>query len=30
MVALRTGQPVFNTIMGVYNPILEMHRWIKH
>ena len=29
MVALRTGQPVFNTIMGIYNPILEMHRWIN-
>ncbi|MBN1918638.1 MAG: PAS domain S-box protein [Verrucomicrobia bacterium] len=28
MVALRTGQPVHNVMMGVYNPALNARRWI--
>ncbi len=28
MVALRSGQPVNNIVMGIYNPREERHRWI--
>ena len=28
MVALRTGKPVDNVVMGVFNPINNEHRWI--
>ncbi len=28
MVALRTGRPVANVVMGVYNPKAKAHRWI--
>ncbi len=28
MVALRTGKPVYNTIMGVFHPGENRHRWI--
>lgn len=29
MVALRTGQPVRNIVMGVFNPELNAYRWIN-
>ena len=29
MEALRTGKAIHNTIMGVYNPLLEAYRWIN-
>jgi len=29
MVALKTGQPVFGVIMGVYHPLEEQYHWIK-
>lgn len=29
MVTLKTGQPVYNVLMGVYNPIDESHKWIN-
>lgn len=29
MVALRTGQPVHDTVMGVYNPQRNTYRWIN-
>ncbi len=29
MVALRTGQPVHNVVMGVFNPVLEQDVWIN-
>lgn len=29
MMALRTGQPVRNVIMGVYNPNLAEYRWLR-
>ncbi|MCX8063065.1 MAG: PAS domain S-box protein, partial [Anaerolineales bacterium] len=29
MVALRSGQPVYGKIMGVYNPNLEQLRWLR-
>jgi len=29
MVALRTGQPKRDVVMGVFNPILGEHRWIS-
>ncbi len=29
MVALRTGKPVTNVVMGVFNPIGEEYRWIR-
>jgi PAS domain S-box-containing protein len=28
MVALRTGKQVLNVVMGVFNPLLEEHRWL--
>ncbi len=28
MYSLRTGKPVLNTIMGVFNPKEQVHRWI--
>lgn len=28
MVALRTGQPVDNFVMGIFNPRLNEHRWL--
>jgi PAS domain S-box-containing protein len=28
MIALSTGQPVWNVIMGVFHPAEEQHRWI--
>jgi PAS domain S-box-containing protein len=28
MVALRTGQPINNVIMGVFHPVEQRHRWI--
>ncbi|WP_129670716.1 PAS domain-containing sensor histidine kinase [Candidatus Chloroploca sp. Khr17] len=27
--ALRTGQPVYNTVMGVYNPLIDKTNWIR-
>lgn len=29
MVALRTGQPVSDVVMGIFNPRLERHTWIR-
>jgi PAS domain S-box-containing protein len=29
MVALRTGQPVEDVVMGVFNPLLDAYRWIN-
>ena len=29
MVALRTGQPVENFVLGVFNPQLNQHRWLR-
>ncbi|MCP4291093.1 MAG: PAS domain S-box protein [bacterium] len=29
MVALETGEPVRDVIMGIYNPVIENHTWIK-
>ncbi len=29
MVALKTGEPVKDVIMGIYNPVKENHNWIK-
>lgn len=28
-IALRTGQPVYNIVMGVYNPFIEQTTWIR-
>lgn len=28
MMALRTGKPNRNTVMGVYNPVLQEYRWV--
>ncbi|MFZ2955357.1 MAG: response regulator [Candidatus Ozemobacteraceae bacterium] len=27
-IALRTGTPVHNVLMGIFNPELKMHRWV--
>jgi|GEM_PF-368387 len=29
MVVLRTGEPIHNTLMGVFNPVTESHHWIN-
>ncbi len=29
MLALRTGQPIRGVVMGVWNPVQEMYRWIR-
>jgi PAS domain S-box-containing protein len=29
MVALRTGKPMTNVVMGVFNPVVGEHRWIS-
>ncbi len=29
MVALKTGEPVRDVVMGIYNPVMETHNWIK-
>lgn len=28
MIALRTGQPVHNVLMGIFHPVEKRHRWI--
>jgi hypothetical protein len=29
MVSLKTGKPVLNVVMGVYNPQKKAHTWIN-
>ncbi|MFV9504524.1 MAG: PAS domain S-box protein [Oscillochloridaceae bacterium umkhey_bin13] len=28
MIALRTGRPIYNSLMAVFNPVLNQHRWL--
>ncbi|MBN1185055.1 MAG: PAS domain S-box protein [Bacteroidales bacterium] len=29
MIVLKTGKPIKNVVMGIYNPAIKEHRWIK-